>query len=228
MNEEILVTAAQLERRGILRRGTVFRMARLGLIPAYRVGVKGRGLRFSIPEVLAALSSRCALKPQVEETHKNIDEAAGEGGTRNNTAGGVGALTAVRKGTTGDMTVQNSDTRIKNALAYAQRGWHVHPVAGKVPMLRDWPAIATTDPKTIEAWWGAGQSANVGIATGTSSGLLVLDVDADKGGEDALRTLEQQHGALPCTNSFKLLTEFPNPLSLASVRFNTEVCPSPP
>ena len=55
MNEEILVTAAQLERRGILRRGTVFRMARLGLIPAYRVGVKGRGLRFSIPEVLAAL-----------------------------------------------------------------------------------------------------------------------------------------------------------------------------
>lgn len=55
MNEEGLITAVELEQRGILKRGTVFRMARLGLIPSYRVGVKGRGLRFCVAEVLAAL-----------------------------------------------------------------------------------------------------------------------------------------------------------------------------
>lgn len=55
MKEETLVTAVELEERGILKRGTVFRMARLGLIPSYRVGVKGRGLRFCVAEVLGAL-----------------------------------------------------------------------------------------------------------------------------------------------------------------------------
>ena len=55
MSEENLVTAVELEQRGILKRGTVFRMARTGLLPVYKVGVKGRGLRFSIREVLAAL-----------------------------------------------------------------------------------------------------------------------------------------------------------------------------
>lgn len=55
MSEHKLVTAIELEQHGILKRGTVFRMARLGLIPSYRVGVQGRGLRFSIAEVLTAL-----------------------------------------------------------------------------------------------------------------------------------------------------------------------------
>lgn len=50
-----LVTAAELEARGILKRGTAFRMVRNGLLPAYRVGVTGRGLRFSVPEVVSAL-----------------------------------------------------------------------------------------------------------------------------------------------------------------------------
>jgi hypothetical protein len=63
MKEENLVTAVELEQRGILKRGTVFRMARLGLIPSYRVGVKGRGLRFCVTEVLGALR-----RPTMEET----------------------------------------------------------------------------------------------------------------------------------------------------------------
>jgi len=63
--QEALVTAAELEQRGILRRGTVFRMMRSGLLPAYRVGVKGRGVRFRVDEVLAALR-----RPAREEVTK--------------------------------------------------------------------------------------------------------------------------------------------------------------
>jgi excisionase family DNA binding protein len=36
-------------------RTTFYRMAKAGLIPSYKVGVKGRGLRFSIAEVRQAL-----------------------------------------------------------------------------------------------------------------------------------------------------------------------------
>lgn len=51
-----LVTAVDLERMGVLRKGTAYRMAKVGAIPSYAVGAtKGRGVRFKIEEVLAAL-----------------------------------------------------------------------------------------------------------------------------------------------------------------------------
>jgi hypothetical protein len=50
-----LVSAAALEARGILTRGTAYRMAKAGLLPSYTVGTKGRGVRFRIDEVLEAL-----------------------------------------------------------------------------------------------------------------------------------------------------------------------------
>ena len=54
MTEE-LVSAGTLEQRGILPKGTAYRMAAAGQIPSYSVGTKGRGVRFRVPEVLAAL-----------------------------------------------------------------------------------------------------------------------------------------------------------------------------
>ena len=53
--ERELVSAATLEERVTLPKGTAYRMAKAGLIPSYTVGVKGRGVRFKIDEVLAAL-----------------------------------------------------------------------------------------------------------------------------------------------------------------------------
>ena len=50
-----LVTAAVLEERGILKRSTAYRMLKAGLISAYKVGAKGRGVRFRVEEVLSAL-----------------------------------------------------------------------------------------------------------------------------------------------------------------------------
>jgi excisionase family DNA binding protein len=55
MTDQALVTASGLEERGILKKGTAYRMAKQGHIPSYAVGSKGRGIRFQVDEVLAAL-----------------------------------------------------------------------------------------------------------------------------------------------------------------------------
>ena len=76
---------------------------------------------------------------------------------------------------------------LEAALQYAARGWHAFPLRPRSKM----PAIAkkdggrgfldaTTDPATIEAWWGRWPAANIGLATG-ASGLVVLDPDGPEG-----------------------------------------------
>ena len=52
---DALVSAGALEQRGILPRGTAYKMAKTGQIPSYAVGTKGRGIRFRVEEVLSAL-----------------------------------------------------------------------------------------------------------------------------------------------------------------------------
>ena len=90
------------------------------------------------------------------------------------------------------------------ALAYAKRGWPVLPLQpnDKPPLGRLVHHAfydASTDPMTIVRWWTAEPSANVGIRTGLSSGLVILDVDPRAGGDTELFALEQQHGKLPET-----------------------------
>lgn len=52
---EELVKARTLEERGLIKAGTCYKMARLGLFKTYRVGAKGGGVRFRVSEVLAGL-----------------------------------------------------------------------------------------------------------------------------------------------------------------------------
>ncbi|MDI3462106.1 MAG: hypothetical protein OJF50_000927 [Nitrospira sp.] len=85
------------------------------------------------------------------------------------------------------------------ALTYAGRGWPVIPLAGKIPIMKEWNNRASTNPEQIRIWWTKKPSANVGIATGKSSCLLVLDVDPDKGGDESLRVLEARYKPLPQT-----------------------------
>ena len=54
-NNEPLETADQLEAAGLLRKGTAYRLAKIGMIPSYTVGPKRTGVRFRRSEVLAAL-----------------------------------------------------------------------------------------------------------------------------------------------------------------------------
>lgn len=78
------------------------------------------------------------------------------------------------------------------AQAYAKAGLYVFPLAPreKRPMagsrgFKD----ATVNPEQIAAWWEQYPDMNIGIATGTVSGILVVDVDAHKGGMETLATL---------------------------------------
>jgi KaiC/GvpD/RAD55 family RecA-like ATPase len=88
------------------------------------------------------------------------------------------------------------------ALYYAvEMGWAVFPLAphGKVPLIGKAQGgngllDASTDPEQIWQWWTETPTANVGIATGDRSGLVVVDVDGEAG-ESALA----DYGEMPNT-----------------------------
>ncbi|MBI3945999.1 MAG: bifunctional DNA primase/polymerase [Armatimonadetes bacterium] len=89
------------------------------------------------------------------------------------------------------------------ALEYAARGWRVFPCKprGKEPLGALVPhglKNATTDPEQIAAWWQAQPDANIGIATGSESGLYVADADGATGAA-ALAALVDANGPLPPT-----------------------------
>lgn len=104
-----------------------------------------------------------------------------------------------------------------DALALARRGWRIvplhYPVAGgcscnnqqcratgKHPTVgRRWPEQASTNPTVIREWWARWPQANLGLATGRGSGLVVLDVDPRNGGDDELHELELSYEPLPQT-----------------------------
>lgn len=73
-----------------------------------------------------------------------------------------------------------------------------HPVGSLVPHgLKD----ATADTAILEQWFGD-KARNIGIATGTVSGIVALDIDPRHDGDASLAALEKQHGAIPPTWRF--------------------------
>lgn len=102
------------------------------------------------------------------------------------------------------------------ALAYAARGFLVHPLhtaraghcscgkrecsaSGKHPRLPKWPSRATTESQEIRAWWTRWPEANIGLLTGARSGVIVLDIDPRNDGDASLASLEARYGKLPET-----------------------------
>lgn len=81
------------------------------------------------------------------------------------------------------------------ARQYAQAGWEVGPLRGKVP----WISIAdgghgvldfTTDTMHVDDWWTRYPSANIGGRV--PKGVVVVDIDP--GGHDAWQDLVAEHG----------------------------------
>lgn len=66
-----------------------------------------------------------------------------------------------------------------------------HPIGSLVPQGCN---NASSDPRDVEQWWAVYPDANIGIATGDVSGVLVLDVDLE--GTDTLANLERLYGDL--------------------------------
>ena len=69
-------------------------------------------------------------------------------------------------------------TALEAALQYAGRGWSVLPCRDKVPLVRGGVHAATRDLATIERWWHTWPQANVAIACGAPSGVVVIDIDS--------------------------------------------------
>ncbi|MBM7867324.1 AAA family ATPase [Heliobacterium gestii] len=122
----------------------------------------------------------------------------------------------------GHLTVAEENRLLASAIRYARRGWKVLPLhwpefdeqekvrcsctngyecssPGKHPLVSKWTEVATTDEETIRKWWSTWPKANVGIATGKTSGILVLDVDRESGGLCTIQELKNKHGELPET-----------------------------
>jgi hypothetical protein len=85
------------------------------------------------------------------------------------------------------------------ALEYAAGGLPVFSCLprGKAPAVSRGFLSATTNPATIRRYW-TDPDRNIGIPTGVSSGLWVLDIDGEEG-EASLLDLEARHGAIPKT-----------------------------
>lgn len=96
-------------------------------------------------------------------------------------------------------------------MSYAERGWAVFPLhspgpqgcscgrsdcGGKHPRTAHGFHDATTDPQAIEGWWSRWPGAGVGIRTGASSGLVVVDVDPGHDGPASFAALVREHGGL--------------------------------
>lgn len=73
---------------------------------------------------------------------------------------------------------------LEHALEYVGKGWAVFPLlpGAKIPFKGSKSfKSATKDHDTARSWWARFPEANIGIATGRSSGLFVVDVDVKKG-----------------------------------------------
>lgn len=57
----------------------------------------------------------------------------------------------------------------------------------------------SADAEEARQWFATRRNANVAIVTGKISGLVVLDIDTAHHGEESLRALEREHGAIPTT-----------------------------
>ena len=88
------------------------------------------------------------------------------------------------------------------AFRLALRRFAVFPLAAgaKVPPAESHGYLdATTDLDVARARWKKIPRANIGVATGAKSGVWVLDVDPQHGGDKSLADLEREHGTLPLT-----------------------------
>lgn len=115
------------------------------------------------------------------------------------------------------------------ALDYARRGLHVFPLwwiedgkcacagrpgcsPGKHPIQRNGLLAAIVDLDKIAEWWNRWPDANVAIATGEISGIVVVDVDGPEGERSAAMYGLSPDGTMSVRtgNGFHLYYRYPD------------------
>jgi hypothetical protein len=96
--------------------------------------------------------------------------------------------------------VRRINCACRAALGLARRGFRIFPCRpnSKRPLIKDWPALATSDPDQIRHWWRSWPRANVAVACGGDARLMVLDVDPEAGGSISPSEIEGEH-AVPAS-----------------------------
>src|SRR5262245_4186603 len=98
----------------------------------------------------------------------------------------------------------SSDSLLEVALDYCAATWPVFPVdrATKKPLV-EWKPFQDRLPteEEVKAWWQRWPQANIGMATGQLSGLVVIDCDSEDAARrfietypEAARTLQVRTG----------------------------------
>lgn len=104
----------------------------------------------------------------------------------------------------------STNVMMKAALSYAGCGLKVIPLhsfmgsgcscnngncesPGKHPRIERWKGSATSDLATIRRWWTTWPEANIGIATGKKSNLVVIEVVGEQGAENFRRLCEEHN-----------------------------------
>jgi hypothetical protein len=91
----------------------------------------------------------------------------------------------------------SSNALLEGALKLAKRHWLVFPLApnSKVPLRGTHGFMeASCDELKIRYWWRQNPNANVGLRTGQSNRIVVLDIDPRHGGDASLDELERLFG----------------------------------
>lgn len=90
----------------------------------------------------------------------------------------------------------------EHAIRYAEElSWRVFPLASgsKVPAVKGGHAVkdASAYRDDIVAWWGKYPKANIGLACGLPSGVIVIDVDPRNGGHETLTRFASRGHVMP-------------------------------
>ena len=113
------------------------------------------------------------------------------------------------------LALTETEDALECALLYAGLGWRVFPLhsmrdgvcscgdasctsPAKHPRTKRGCKDAVADEPQIRSWWTRWPDANVAIATGRDSGLVVIDVDPRHGGDDSWEVLKHELG-IPTT-----------------------------
>lgn len=102
----------------------------------------------------------------------------------------------------GDETLtSSSNALLAAALAYADAGLASLPlkVASKVPAINGGKNAATTDHAILTSYFAGSPGLNIGVRTGPTTGICVLDIDPRNGGDKSLERLIRERGPLPRT-----------------------------
>jgi len=115
---------------------------------------------------------------------------------------------------------------LEAAQHYASLGWRVFPVKprDKVPIVKGGFKVATVSQAQIMRWWSRWPDANVGIATGLDSGLLVIDLDSPCAREAWTRIYRERANGTPFPAAAVVVTARGFHIYLALDPGNTVAC----